>query len=36
MKTEFWFNQDEQENRMRIQFKMGALVMHPDLTAVAY
>lgn len=35
-KTEFWFNQDEQENRMRIQFKIGALVMHPDLTAVAY
>lgn len=34
-KAEFWYNKDEQENRYRIQLKMGAQYVHPEFTAVA-
>jgi hypothetical protein len=35
-KTEFWYNQDEQENRFRFQLKMGANYKHYKLTSVSY
>ncbi len=35
-KFEFWFNKDEQENRYRIQLKMGANYVHNQQMTVAY
>lgn len=35
-KFEFWFNKDEQENRYRIQLKMGANYVHNEVMTVAY
>ncbi len=35
-KSEFWYNQDEQENRYRIQLKIGAQYVHNELMSVAY
>ena len=35
-KFEFWFNKDEQENRYRIQLKMGAQYVHNQQMTVAY
>jgi hypothetical protein len=34
--SEFWYNKDEQENRFRVQYKMGANYTHNEMTAVAY
>jgi hypothetical protein len=33
---QFWFNQDEEENRARVKLVMGANYVHPKLMAVAY
>lgn len=35
-KFEFWYNKDEQENRYRMQMKMGANYVHNKLMIVAY
>ena len=34
--TRAWYNVDEQENRFRLQLKMGAQYIHNELMAVAY
>ena len=34
--TRAWYNPDEQENRFRLQLKMGAQYVHNELMAVAY
>ena len=34
--TRFWFNPDQNENRQRTQFEMGANYILPELVAVAY
>jgi hypothetical protein len=35
-KLEFWYNKDEQENRMRVQWRMGVQYIHNNLMVVAY
>lgn len=35
-KFEFWYNKDEQENRYRLQLKMGANYVSPEVISVAY
>ena len=35
-KFEFWYNKDEQENRYRMQTKMGAGYVHNNIVSVAY
>lgn len=35
-KMEFWYNQDEQENRFRVQLKIGVQYVHNQLMVVAY
>lgn len=35
-KFEFWYNKDEQENRYRMQTKMGAGYVHNELMSVAF
>ena len=36
MKQEFWYNQDEQENRLRTQFRMGVQYVHNQMMVVGY
>jgi hypothetical protein len=35
-KTQFWFNMDEQEDRMRTQLRLGVQYVHADLTVIAF